>query len=98
MNQAIGHKSNMMKFIDLVVQKKFEDVKEDIGFSSNIFMIFGLPTQKLQDNSAYWTKTTSLCKLTITRHEEYEIPHGCYARMNQIFIDMENLGKNSNRS
>ena len=53
-------------FIDLIVQKRFEEVKEKIGFSSNIFMVFGLPTHKLNGNPAYWTKETSLCKLTIT--------------------------------
>jgi hypothetical protein len=77
------------------VEKKFDEVKEDIGFSSNIFMVFGLPTQKLKGNPAYWTKKTSLCKLTITRGEKYEIPYGCYARMNQIFIDTEVRTKNT---
>lgn len=84
------------KFIDLVVQKNFEEVKEDIGFSSNIFMVFGLPTHKLKDNPTYWAKKTSLCELTISRHEKYEIPYGCYARMNQIFIDTEVRTKNTN--
>jgi hypothetical protein len=83
------------KFLDLIVEKKFDEVKEDIGFSSNIFMVFGLPTQKLKGNPAYWTKKTSLCKLTITRGEKYEIPYGCYARMNQIFIDTEVRTKNT---
>lgn len=83
-------------FIDLIVQKKFEEVKDKIGFSSNIFMVFGLPTHKLKDNPTYWTKETSLCKLTISRHENYEIPYGCYARMNQIFIDTEVRTKNTN--
>ena len=83
-------------FLDLIVQKKFDEVKEDIGFSSNIFMVFGLPTHKLNGNPAYWTKETSLCKLTITRGEKYEIPYGCYARMNQIFIDTEVRTKNTN--
>ena len=83
-------------FLDLIVQKKFEEVKEDIGFSSNIFMVFGLPTQKLKDNPTYWTKKTSLCELTITRDKKYEIPYGCYARINQIFIDTEVRTKNTN--
>jgi len=83
-------------FLDLIVQKRFEEVKEDIGFSSNIFMVFGLPTQKLKDNPTYWAKKTSLCELTITRHEKYEVPYGCYARMNQIFIDTEVRTKNTN--
>ncbi len=84
------------RFLDLVVQKRFEEVKEKIGFSSNIFMVFGLPTHKLNGNPAYWTKETSLCKLTITRDEKYEIPYGCYARINQIFIDTEIRTKNTN--
>jgi len=84
------------KFIDLIVQKRFEEVKEKIGFSSNIFMVFGLPTQKLKDNPAYWTKKTSLCELTITRDKKYEVPYGCYARINQIFIDTEVRTKNTN--
>ena len=84
------------KVLDLIVQKKLEEVKEKVGFSSNVFMVFGLPTQKVKDNPAFWTKETSLCKLTITRHEKYEVPYGCYARMNQIFIDTEVRTKNTN--
>lgn len=86
----------MLKLVDLVVEKKLGDVKEDVGFSSNIFMVFGLPTHKLKDNPAYWIKKTSLCDLTITRDEKAEIPYGCYARMNQIFIDTEVRTKNTN--
>jgi len=59
-------------------------------------MVFGLPTHKLKDNPTYWAKKTSLCELTITRHEKYEVPYGCYARMNQIFIDTEVRTKNTN--
>jgi len=84
------------KFLDLIVQKKFDEVKKDIGFSSNVFMVFGLPTQKLKGNPAYWTKKTSLCELTITRDQKYEVPYGCYARLNQIFIDTEVRTKNTN--
>lgn len=83
-------------FLDLIVQKRFEEIKEKIGFSSNIFMVFGLPAHKLNGNPAYWTKETSLCKLTITRDEKYEVPYGCYARINQIFIDTEVRTKNTN--
>ncbi|MBA7491344.1 hypothetical protein ES702_01889 [subsurface metagenome] len=84
------------KFVDLIVQKRFEEVKEDVGFSSNIFMVFGLPTRRLKGKPAYWVKKTSLCELTITRDEKYEVPYGCYARMNQIFIDTEVRTKNTN--
>jgi hypothetical protein len=92
----VKNKPKEEKFVDLVVQKRFDEVKEDIGFSSNIFMVFGLPTRKLNGNPAYWAKETSLCRLTITRGEKYEIPYGCYARMNQIFIDTEVRTKNTN--
>lgn len=84
------------KIVDLIVQKNFDEVKEDVGFSSNIFMVFGLPTRKLQNNPHDWTKKTSLCELTISRHKNYEVPYGCYARMNQIFIDTEVRIKNTN--
>jgi len=84
------------KILDLIVQKRFDEVKKEIGFSSNIFMVFGLPPQKLKGNPAYWTKQTSLCELTINRDEKYEIPYGCYARINQIFIDTEVRTKNTN--
>jgi len=69
---------------------------KDIGFSSNIFMIYGLPARRLQGNPAFWIKQTSLCTLTVTRDEKQEIPYGCYARMNQIFIDTEVRTKNTN--
>ena len=85
-----------IKFVDLIVQKRFDEIKEDVGFSSNIFMVFGLPTRKLKDNPRDWIKKTSLCELTITRHKDYEVPYGCYARMNQIFIDTEVRTKNTN--
>lgn len=83
-------------FLDLIVQKRFDEIKEDIGFSSNIFMVFGLPTRRLSGNPAYWKKKTSLCELTIMRHDKYEVPYGCYARMNQIYIDTEVKTKNTN--
>jgi len=90
-------KESEKKMVDLVVQKCFDpNYQPDVWFSSNIFMVFGLPTQKLKGNPTYWTKETSLCKLTITRGEKYEIPYGCYARMNQIFIDTEVKIKTTN--
>jgi hypothetical protein len=90
-------KESEKKMVDLVVQKCLDlDYQPDVWFSSNIFMVFGLPTQKLKGNPTYWNKETSLCKLTITRDEKYEIPYGCYARMNQIFIDTEVRTKNTN--
>ncbi len=94
--QEVMKKSSKMKFVDLVVQKSLGETKEDVGFSSNIFMVFGLPTRKLKGDPHDWTKKTSLCELTITRHKDYEVPYGCYARMNQIFIDTEVRTKNTN--
>ena len=89
-------KKSHKTILDLIVQKRFDEVQEKVGFSSNVFMVFGLPTRKISGNPAFWTKETSLCKLTITRHESYGIPYGCYARMNQIFIDTEVRTKNTN--
>lgn len=86
------------KIIDLIVKKNLEadNYRRKIGFSGDIFMIFGLPTQRLKGNPAYWKKKTSYCELTITRNEKFEIPYGCYARMNQIFIDTEVKTKHTN--
>ena len=87
----------MKKFLDLIVQNStLEKIEKEIGFSSNIFMVFGLPTRKLEGNPTFWKKKTSLCDLTIARDEKTEIPYGCYARMNQIFIDTEVRTKNTN--
>lgn len=88
--------AGMRKLINLIVKKNMGELAEDIGFSSNIFMVFGLPTRRLEGNPAFWTKKTSLCDLTISRHQKYEVPYGCYARMNQIFIDTEVRVKNTN--
>lgn len=90
-------KESEKRMVDLVVQKCLDlNYQPDVWFSSNIFMVFGLPTRKLKDNPSYWIKETALCKLTITRDETYEVPYGCYARMNQIFIDTEVKTKNTN--
>ncbi len=90
-------KESEKKMVDLAIEKCLNpDYQRNIGFSGDIFMIFGLPTQRLQGNPAYWTKKTSYCELTITRNEKFEIPYGCYARMNQIFIDTEVKTKNTN--
>jgi len=89
-------KKSHKKLLDLIVNKEVGGLKEDVGFSSNIFMLYGLPTRKIVGNSAFWEKETALCKFTMTRHPQYEIPYGCYARMNQIFIDTEVRTKNTN--
>ncbi len=93
---TMTNRSSLLKLTDLVTQKHFEEVPEDIAFCSNIFMVFGLPGHKLKDNPAFWTKKSSSYELTITRNKKFEVPAGCYARMNQIFIDTEVRTKNTN--
>lgn len=90
---------SLIKAAHLATQRTYfkEQLKpEDIGYSSNIFMFFGLPATRLKDNPVFWTKKNSLYELTLNRDQRYEIPSGCYARMNQIFIDTEVKTKNTN--
>jgi len=87
---------NLDQMLDLIVDKKQNSLEESIGFSSAIFMLFGLPTKRLKDNPTYWEKKNNICEFTITRDKKYEIPYGCYARMNQIFIDTEVKTKDTN--
>ena len=89
-------RSSLLKLTGLVTQKHFEQIPEDIAFCSNIFMVFGLPSHRLKGNPAFWTKKSSSYSLVINRNVNYEIPSGCYARMNQIFIDTEVRTKNTN--
>ena len=89
-------RSSLLKLTDLVTQKHFEAIPADIAFCSNIFMVFGLPSHRLKGNPAFWTKKSSSYSLVINRNVNYEIPSGCYARMNQIFIDTEVRTKNTN--
>jgi len=88
--------STQARILDLVEKKYFGELEKDVGFSGSIFMVFGLPTQRVPGNPAYWTKNTKLYQITFTRHHKYEIPYGCYARMNQIFIDTEVVTKKTN--
>jgi len=87
--------------LDIHVKRKLDTIPDiSIGFSSSLFMMFGLPTHRIKDPSGqpgmYYEKTTPLCKLTITRNKDFELPFGCYARMNQIFIDTEVKTKKTN--
>jgi hypothetical protein len=84
------------KVLDLAEKKYFGELDKDVGFSGSIFMVFGLPTQKVPGNPAYWKKDTKLYQIIFTRHPDHEIPYGCYARMNQIFIDTEVVTKKTN--
>jgi len=87
--------------LDIHVKRKLDTIPDiSIGFSSSLFMMFGLPTHRVKDPSGhpgmYYEKVTPLCKLTITRNKDFELPFGCYARMNQIFIDTEVKTKKTN--
>lgn len=93
---TMTNKSSLLKLTSLVTKKHFEEIPEDIAFCSNIFMVFGLPAHRLKGNPAFWAKKSSSYELVITRDPDYEIPSGCYARMNQIFIDTEVRTKNTN--
>lgn len=85
------------KMVDLSVEKLLNsDYEPKIGYSGDIFMLFGLPTKRLPGNPPFWTKKTHLYELTVTRDPHFEIPYGCYARMNQIFIDTEIKTKRTN--
>ncbi|MFH0948837.1 MAG: hypothetical protein V1833_07635 [Elusimicrobiota bacterium] len=66
-----------------------KEIAENVGFSSNAFMLFGLPTKSLINNTDHWEKENPFCKLILTRHPDFQIPYGCYARINQIFVDTE---------
>lgn len=85
------------KILDIIVKKKFNlNYLQDIGYSSSFFMVFNFPTHKLAGNPVFWKKKTTKYEFTITRNEKYEIPYGCYARLNQIFIDTEVKTKGTN--
>lgn len=90
------NKSSLLKLTDLVTRKHFEEISEDIAFCSNIFMVFGLPAHRIKNNPTFWIKKSNSYELVITRDPNHEIPSGCYARMNQIFIDTEVRTKNTN--
>jgi hypothetical protein len=70
-------------------QDELLELAQNVGFSTNAFMLFGLPTKRLEENSFIWKKENPFCELTLSRHPKFEIPWGCYARINQIFIDTE---------
>ncbi|MDP2866127.1 MAG: replication protein RepA [Elusimicrobiota bacterium] len=93
---TMTNRSSLLKLTDLVTQKHFEQIPEDIAFCSNIFMMFGLPSHRLKGNPAFWIKKSGSYNLVINRNVNYAIPSGCYARMNQIFIDTEVRTKNTN--
>lgn len=78
----------------LVEKKHFGEIEEDIGFSSNVFMLFGLPNRKVKE--AFWSRDNGPYKITISRNINHAVPYGTYARMNQIFIDTEITTKRSN--
>ena len=84
-----SEKKNLI-FANAIAQKQLGELDESVGYSANMFMLFGLPTQKLPAEQKQWVKENNNYTFTLTQvHKDFEIPYGCYARMNQIFIDTE---------
>lgn len=84
-------------FVTAIVQKELAEVEPSTGFSGNIFMMFGLPTRKLPQEQKSWIKENPKYTLTITQVDPvHDIPYGCYARINQIFLDTEVKTKATN--
>jgi hypothetical protein len=86
----------LQELAELGTLKYFNEVPENIGYSSSMFMMFGLPPTRLKGNPAFWTKNNGLYEITLARHPDHEIPYGCLARAVQIFIDTEVRTKNTN--
>ena len=87
----------IIRFANVIAKKELGDLEQVIGYSSTIFMIFGLPTQKLLEGQKQWVRENKKYAFTLTQiHKDFDIPYGCYARMNQIFIDTEVKTKNTN--
>lgn len=95
------------KIIDLVVEKRLNsNYQPEIGYCGNVFMIFGLPVRRLPvGKRGGWRKEIEGYELIITnpqlsnpRTKKFftEVPWGCYARLNQIFIDTEIKTKATN--
>lgn len=94
-NPNPSQKKNL-RFANAIALKELGELELTIGYSSNIFMIFGLPTQQLSEGQVQWVKENKKYTFTLTQtHKGFEIPYGCYARMNQIFIDTEVKTKNT---
>jgi len=90
-------KKNHLQFTDAVVKKQMGELEPLLGFSANFFMMFGLPTRKLPEGQQTIIKENPRYKFIITQmNPEYDIPYGCYARLNQIFLDTQITNTRSN--
>ena len=100
-------KNSKDKMVDLIVTKETDPAYlSEIGYCGNVFMIFGLPVRRLPgEKRGQWRKQIEGYELIITNPQltNYktkkpytEIPYGCYARLNQIFIDTEIKTKATN--
>ncbi len=86
-----------IELADAIAQKTLTDIDQIIGYSSNIFMMFGLPTKRLPAGQNQWVRESRKYSLTVTQvAKNFEVPYGCYARMNQIFLDTEIKTKATN--
>lgn len=100
-------KNSKNKLVDLIVAKETNPAYlPEIGYCGNVFMIFGLPVRRLPENERLrWLKQIEGYDLIITnpglmnhktKKPYTEVPYGCYARLNQIFIDTEIKTKATN--
>lgn len=90
-------KKKTIEFADAVARKTLGDIEQLIGYSSNIFMMFGLPTKRLPKEQTQWVRENPKYSMTLTQIDKnFEVPYGCYARMNQIFLDTEVKTKATN--
>lgn len=90
-------KKKTIEFADAIARKTLGELEQAIGYSSNIFMMFGLPTKRLPKEQKHWVRENPKYSLTLTQiDKDFEVPYGCYARMNQIFLDTEVKTKATN--
>ena len=100
-------KNSKNKLVNLIVAKETNPAYlPEIGYCGNVFMIFGLPVRRLPENERLrWLKQIEGYDLIITnpglmnhktKKPYTEVPYGCYARLNQIFIDTEIKTKATN--
>ncbi len=90
-------KQKNLHFADAIVKKQMWELEPLLGYSANFFMMFGLPTRKLQNNQQSIVKENPRYQFVVTQmNPKYEIPYGCYARLNQIFLDTQITTTRSN--
>jgi len=88
-------KQKDLHFADIIAKRRMGELEPLIGFSANFFMMFGLPTRKYDKQT--WTKDNPLYTFNLTQtNPKFDIPYGCYARLNQIFIDTQITTTRSN--